>query len=109
MRNYQYEENVAPLLPKGTILHLIAWFDGTVKNANIIEPRNTTVWGRRSVQNMFGVFNKALFLSDEQYQQELASRRKYLDQTKGWDNVIGCPGCFERAAQAQPAQAAAAR
>jgi hypothetical protein len=106
VRNYQYDENVAPLLPKGTILHIIAWFDGTAKNSNIIEPRNVTVWGRRSVQNMFGVFNdKVFFLTDEQYQQELAKRREHLNVTKGWDTVIGCPDCFEPASK--PASVAA--
>ena len=103
VRNYQYDDSVAPLLPKGTILHITAWFDGTKKNSNIVEPRNTTVWGRRSVQNMFGVFNKAFFLTDEQYQQEIAKRREYLTSTQGWDALIGCPGCWE-----QPAPRAAA-
>jgi hypothetical protein len=98
VRNYQYDDNTAPLIPKGTIVHTISWFDGTAKNANIIEPRNTTVWGRRSVQNMLGVNNEVFFLTDEQYQEELAKRREYLNRTNGWDTVVGCPGCF-----AQPA------
>jgi hypothetical protein len=99
VRNYQYDDNVAPLLPKGTIIHIISWFDGTAKNSNIIEPRNTTVWGRRSVQNMLGADNKAFFLTDAQYQEELAKRREYLDRTQGWDTVIGCPGCFEQSSR----------
>jgi hypothetical protein len=96
VRNYQYNDNHMPLLPKGTIIHLISWFDGTAKNANNIDPRNTTVWGRRSAQNMLGAFNKVHFLTDEQYLEELAKRRAYLDATKGWDDVIGCPGCLEQ-------------
>jgi hypothetical protein len=95
VRNYQYEENSMPILPKGTILHTISWFDGTSKNANIIDPRNVTLWGRRSAQNMLGIFNKAFFLTDEQYLEELNKRREYLEVTKGWDTVIGCPGCLE--------------
>jgi hypothetical protein len=96
VRNYQYDDNVMPLLPKGTILHLISWFDGTSKNANNIDPRNTTVWGRRSAQNMLGAFNKVNYLTDEQYVEELEKRREYLDATKGWNTVIGCPGCLEQ-------------
>ena len=95
VRNYQYDESVAPLLPKGTILHIISWFDGTTKNQNIIDPRNVTTWGRRSAQNMFGTFNKAFMLTDEQYVEELRKRREYLTQTNGWGNVVGCPGCLE--------------
>jgi hypothetical protein len=98
VRNYQYDDNAAPLIPKGTILHTISWFDGTAKNSNIIEPRNTTVWGRRSVQNMLGVNNNVFFLTDEQYQEELAQRREYLTRTQGWETVVGCPGCFEQLA-----------
>lgn len=96
------------MLPKGTIIHLIGWFDGTAKNPNIIDPRNMTGWGRRSVMNMFGAMtnNKARLFTDEQYQEELAKRRKYLDLTKGWNTVVGCPGCYDSPA---PAQAAAAR
>ena len=100
VRNYQYDENHTPILPKGTILHAIAWFDGTAKNSNIIDPRNMTVWGRRSVQNMFGVLNMGFMLTEQQYQEELAKRREYLERTQTWNGVIGCPGCFDRPAPA---------
>jgi mono/diheme cytochrome c family protein len=103
VRNYQFDDNHTPILPKGTILHTISWFDGTAKNSNIIEPRNTTVWGRRSVQNMLGTFNKAFYLTEEQYQAELARRRDYLTKTNTWNEVVGCPQCFDAPA-AQQAQ-----
>ena len=108
VRNYQYDDNYAPLLPKGTILHTITWFDGTPKNANIIDARNETLWGRRSVQNMLGVFNKAFFLSDEQYLAEVAKRRQYLEETNGWNEVIGCPACLELQGQPRPGSTNAA-
>jgi len=93
VKNYQYDDNSAPLVPKGTIIHISAWFDGTSKNANNIEPRNATVWGRRSVANMFGTENRAVLLTDEQYQEELAKRREYI--AKSGSPVTGCPGCYE--------------
>jgi hypothetical protein len=105
VRTYFYDDAVTPLLPKGTILHTISWFDGTPKNANIIDPRNTTVWGRRSVQNMLGVNNRVFVLTDEQYQEELAKRREHLNLTQGWNTVVGCPGCFDTP---RPTPAAAA-
>jgi hypothetical protein len=95
VRDYRYDENAAPLIPKGAILHTISWFDGTPKNTNLVDPRNTTVWGRRSVENMLGVNNYAFFLSDEEYKQELAQRREYLNRTDGWDIVVGCPDCWK--------------
>ena len=103
VKNYQYDDNSAPLLPKGTILKATAYFDQTAKNANVIEPRNQANWGRRSVVNMFIVFESAIFLTDEQYVEELAKRRQYLDATNSWDSVVGCPGCFERPAAAPAA------
>jgi hypothetical protein len=98
VRDYRYDENAAPLIPTGTILHTISWFDGTAKNANLVDPRNSTVWGRRSVENMLGVNNYAYFLTDEQYAEELAKRREYLDRTHGWDTIIGCPDCWAKSA-----------
>jgi hypothetical protein len=95
VRDYRYDENHAPLIPKGAIIHTISWFDGTPKNANLVDPRNTTVWGRRSVENMLGVNNYAFFLTEAEYQEELAQRRIYLDRTKGWDTLIGCLDCWK--------------
>ena len=100
VKNYQYDDNSAPLLPKGTILKATAYFDQTAKNANVIEPRNQANWGRRSVVNMFIVFEQAIYLTDEQYQEELAKRRQHLDATQTWDTLVGCPACFERPAAA---------
>lgn len=102
VRDYRYEENAAPLIPKGTILHTISWFDGTSKNANLIDPRNTTVWGRRSVENMLGVNNYAFFLTEEQYKEELAKRREYLTRTNGWSTLIGCPDCWKSPSNQTP-------
>jgi len=106
VRNYQYDDNVAPLLPKGTILHVIGWFDGTAKNANNIEPRNATVWGRRSVANMFGVENRMFLLTDAEYEKEVAQHRAYFESTG--TPIIGCPACYEKPAAA-PAPAPAQR
>jgi hypothetical protein len=95
VREYSYEENYAPLLPPGTILHSISWFDGSARNGNLIDSRNTTVWGRRSVENMLGTNNRAFFLTEEEYQSELAKRREFLTRTDSWGTLIGCPDCYQ--------------
>jgi len=92
VRNYQYEENYEPLIPKGTILHAIAYFDNSSKNSNVIDPRNAATFGNGSLSNMFIVFNQAEFLTDEQYKEEVAKRKEFLALT-GEEN-IGCPACF---------------
>jgi hypothetical protein len=96
VRTYNYDDNYMPLIPKGTILKMDAWFDNSAANVNVIEPRNQANWGRRSVVNMLIMFNEAILLTDEQYEEELAQRREFLDRTNGWDTLIGCPGCWEQ-------------
>ena len=104
VKNYQYNDNSAPLLPAGTILHAIGWFDNSSKNPNNVEPRNPATYGANSVSNMFILFNKAIVLTEEQYQEELTKRREHL-RTSGADN-IGCPDCYKSGSSATPAPSA---
>ena len=53
VKQYIYEDDAAPLLPKGTILHLVGFLDTTPANKNPADPRNWAGGGRRSVANMF--------------------------------------------------------
>jgi hypothetical protein len=92
VRNYQYEENFEPLIPKGTILHAMGWFDNSAKNANVADPRNAATFGNGSLSNMFIMFNFAEFLTDEQYQEEIAKRKEFLALTQ--EENIGCPACY---------------
>jgi len=93
VRNYYYDENAQPIIPKGTILHAISWFDNTAKNQNVLDPRNLTTFGNSSVSNMFIVFNQALPLTDEQYLDEVAQRKAWLAKHPEQEN-IGCPACY---------------
>ena len=92
VKQYTFEDDYAPLLPKGTILHVIGWLDTTLANRNVADPRNWSGGGRRSVANMFIQLGKAFELTDEQFEQEMAERRVRLNLTKN-DHVIGCPLC----------------
>jgi hypothetical protein len=42
---YQYADDAAPLLPRGTILHLTAYFDNRPANPNVVDP---TTWSSSS-------------------------------------------------------------
>ena len=53
VRGYNYDDDYAPLLPKGTILHIIGYMDNSPANKNIPDPRNWQGSGNRSVANMF--------------------------------------------------------
>ena len=78
---YVYEDDVAPLLPKGTVLHLTGWYDNTSKNRNVVDPRNWKGHGERSVDDMFISLSKFTFLTEEQ-SKELAATRAAKRQTK---------------------------
>ena len=71
---YNYADHAAPLLPAGTILQAIAWYDNSAGNDNILEPRNWHGLGSRSMDDMFFFLGRFVGLTEEQYQQELAVR-----------------------------------
>jgi hypothetical protein len=89
VRSYDYADDVAPLLPKGTILHITGYMDNSPSNRNIPDPRNWQGSGNRSVANMFIDLGQGVALSDEQFQAEMLKRR----QASKDDVIIGCPLC----------------
>jgi hypothetical protein len=104
VRGYDYTDDSAPLLPKGTILHIVGYMDNSPSNKNVPDPRNWQGSGNRSVANMFIDLGMRVALNDEQFQEEMAKRRETLHLTKN-DVVIGCPLCLVTppAAMAKPA------
>jgi mono/diheme cytochrome c family protein len=91
VRIYEYAEDAAPLLPKGTILHVTGYMDNSVSNKNITDPRNWQGSGNRSVANMFIDLGQGVALSDEEFLQEMAKRRAKVTRN---DLIIGCPLCM---------------
>jgi hypothetical protein len=92
VRGYAYADDSAPLLPKGTILHIIGYMDNSPANKNVPDPRNWQGSGNRSVANMFIDLGMRVALSDEQFEEEMNKRRASMRQTQS-DVVIGCPLC----------------
>ena len=93
VRGYGFEDNYTPLLPKGTILHITGYFDNTKANPNVPDPRNWQGSGNRSVTNMFIDLGIRVSMTDEQFMEEMETRRKNLDLGPN-DHVIGCPLCL---------------
>ena len=79
VRGYAFADDYQPLLPKGTILHIIGYMDNTAGNRNIPDARNWQGAGNRSVANMFIDLGMKLTLTDEQFVQEMAERREEID------------------------------
>ena len=92
VRTYEYEDDYAPLLPKGTILHIVGYMDNSPTNRNIPDPRNWQGSGNRSVANMFIDLGLGVELSDEQFIAEMAERRERLGLGPN-DHTLGCPLC----------------
>jgi hypothetical protein len=92
VRIYSFADDATPLLPKGTILRLTGYFDNTPANRNVVDPRNWSGLGHRSIDNMMINIGQVLVLSDEEFQQEVAQRRQKL-QLKEGQSVLGCPQC----------------
>jgi hypothetical protein len=107
VKQYVYADDAAPLLPKGTIVHLIGFLDTTPANRNPVDPRNWSGDGRRSIANMFSDLGYAVSLTDEQFQNEMARRRQQMKTKNDYD--IGCPLCWAPPAPQPPANTSAAR
>lgn len=93
VKNYFYDTDSAPLLPKGTILHLTGWMDTTPNPTNpyLTDYRNWTGWGSRPVDNMFMNYLTVAFLTDEQLREEVETRRERV--TLGEGELLGCLPC----------------
>ena len=61
--NYVYADNVAPLLPKGTVLVFTAWHDNTSANPNNPDPNQWVGWGDRTVDEMAHVWIDVTYLN----------------------------------------------
>jgi hypothetical protein len=92
VHQYEYEDDAAPLLPKGAIVHLVGFLDTTPANKNPADPRNWAGGGRRSIANMFIDLGYSVSLTDEQFQAEMAKRRAKMKSRNDYD--IGCPLCW---------------
>ncbi len=93
VRGYPYADQAAPLLPKGTILHIVGYMNNTETNPNVPDPRNWQGSGNRSVTNMFIDLGIRVTLTDDQFHDAMEERRQALSLGPN-DHVIGCPLCL---------------
>ena len=80
---YNYEDEVQPLLPKGTFLHTITWHDNSEGNRWNPDPRNWAGFGQRSSDEMAFTWTSYYELDDEEYEAAIAER---LESEKKTDN-----------------------
>jgi hypothetical protein len=75
MTNYIYADDAAPLLPKGTVIHVTAWYDNTTNNKNNPDPEQWVGYGDRTVDEMGHAWMNVVYFTDDEYKALLAERK----------------------------------
>jgi hypothetical protein len=81
MTNYIYDDDAAPLLPKGTVIHVTAWYDNTRANKNNPDPDQWVGYGDRTVDEMAHAWMNVVYFNDEEYKALEAERKAKLAKT----------------------------
>jgi hypothetical protein len=72
---YNYADEVAPIVPAGTLLHVISWMDNSAANKFNPDPKNWVGNGGRTIDEMAFAWIGWYDLSDEEYKQKVAERK----------------------------------
>jgi len=75
MTSYVYADDVAPLLPKGTILKVTAWHDNTVAKKSNPDPNQWVGWGDRTVDEMAHAWVDVTYLDQPEFERLVAERK----------------------------------
>jgi hypothetical protein len=81
MTNYIYADDAAPLLPKGTVIHVSAWYDNTTANKNNPDPEQWVGYGDRTVDEMAHAWMNVVYLNDDEYKTLVAERKAQKAKT----------------------------
>ena len=73
--NYVYADEAAPLLPAGTVLHIIGIHDNTSANRRNPDPAMWAGFGERSVDDMLQVWLDIVYLDDAEYNRLVEARK----------------------------------
>ena len=80
--SYIYADDVAPLLPKGTVLKGTSWHDNTVANKANPDPNVWVGYGERTVDEMNHIWVSITYLDEADYLTEVEARRGKLTQQR---------------------------
>ena len=81
MTNYIYDEDAAPVYPKGTVIHVTAYYDNTKANKSNPDPDQWVGYGDRTVDEMAHAWMNVVYYSDEEMKQILAERKAKAART----------------------------
>jgi hypothetical protein len=75
MTNYIYADDAAPVFPKGTVIHVSAWYDNTRANLFNPDPDQWVGYGDRTVDEMGHAWMNVVYLNDAEYKALVAERK----------------------------------
>ena len=81
MNNYVFDDDYAPLLPKGTILKITAWHDNTAAKKSNPDPTQWIGWGDRTVDEMAHAWINITYMNDDDFQKEVDARKAKMGTT----------------------------
>ena len=73
---YTYEDDVQPLIPAGTLLHLTSWHDNSTANRGNPDPTAWIGFGQRSIDEMALMWLEYSYLTDDEYEAAVRQRRE---------------------------------
>ena len=79
---YPYAEDVAPLLPAGTVIHVTTWHDNTDNNKFNPDPRNWVGYGQRTSDEMSFAWVSLYYLDEADYQQRVQARNLQASKSR---------------------------
>jgi mono/diheme cytochrome c family protein len=74
VKSYVYADDVAPLMPALTILHLTGWYNNSASNPRVVDPRNWKGFGHRSIDDMFQMSSEFLYMTEAEFKAEVEAR-----------------------------------
>ena len=72
---YNYADDVAPLVPAGTIVHITTWHDNSAAVKANPDPKNWVGYGQRTIDEMGFSWIGWVDLTQEEYEAEWAARK----------------------------------
>jgi hypothetical protein len=75
MNNYIYADDAAPVLPKGTVLRITAYYDNTAAHKSNPDPTQWVGYGDRTVDEMGHAWVNVTNLTDKQYADWVANHK----------------------------------
>jgi hypothetical protein len=80
MTNYIYDDDAAPVFPKGTVIQVSAFYDNTKANKSNPDPEQWVGYGDRTVDEMAHAWMNVVYLTDAEYQALAAARKAKATQ-----------------------------